>query len=214
MVIGSRIIAFDTVASTNNMAALLLHTQAIAEGTTITAKHQTEGRGQGGNTWHSERNNNLLFSIIIHPESISPEEQVYITMFVSVGICRFLTNFLIDGLIKWPNDIYVGNDKLAGILIENLIWEGKISSSIIGVGLNVNQTLFPPNVPNATSLKTIIGRSLDTTSCLKLLLKNIDIQYKKTLYGNRETLEREYHSRLITPINASNLWGKPSITTS
>ena len=117
-------------------------------------------------------------------------------MTISLGICDFLDRHINDSKIKWPNDIYVKNDKIAGILIENSIMEDTIENSVAGVGLNINQEKFPPDIPNPVSLKLLTGGKYDTGSCLKEMLSDIDKRYKQLLYGDRNKLHCEYINRL------------------
>ncbi len=178
MIIGSNIIFHNELISTNTCAALLLKQQKPPEGTVIHANFQTAGKGQKGNIWVSEAGKNLLFSIILFPDMIKPEEQFGISMAISLGICDFLNKLIPVCSIKWPNDIYAGDDKIAGILIENSIRGGNIESSIAGIGLNINQVIFPSYLPNPVSLKLITGKEHDPDYCLNELLSSLDKRYK------------------------------------
>ena len=153
MIIGKKIIRYDSLTSTNSFASKLLKYDDPEEGTVIISGYQTNGRGQGTNKWDSEKDINLLFSIILFPELILPYDHNFINIFVSLGICDYLDLYFPGSKIKKPNDIYYGNDKMAGILIENSIIDDLIKSSIIGIGLNVNQTSFSPDLPNPISQK-------------------------------------------------------------
>lgn len=139
---GKEIIHLSEVDSTNNFAAILLSDGICQSGTAIMADCQTIGRGQRGNAWHSEAKKNLLVSYIFKPDNLSVENQVLLTWVTSLSIVETLAKFNIQAQVKWPNDILVKGNKIAGILIENQILGNKISSSIIGIGLNVNQQDF------------------------------------------------------------------------
>ena len=197
MLIGSNVIYYDELTSTNTEASLLLKTNEIKEGTVIHAGFQTAGRGQAGNSWESERGKNLLFSVIIYPDSVISGEQFLISIAFSLGICDFLDNYVRHSKIKWPNDIYINNDKIAGVLIENSILGKRMENSIIGIGLNLNQEKFPRNIANPSSLKIVTGRDYDPEFCLGQLLSCLDKRYKILLYGDREFLVCEYKSRLF-----------------
>ena len=119
----------------------------LPEGTLILTEDQTRGRGQMGNKWLTEKGKNLTFSIVLYPSFLRPNQHFYLTQFVSIAIQEVIQELLPDkGIkIKWPNDLYVENRKLAGILIENILSGHRIQSSILGIGLNVNQVQFPTN---------------------------------------------------------------------
>jgi BirA family biotin operon repressor/biotin-[acetyl-CoA-carboxylase] ligase len=196
MIIGSNIIFYETLTSTNTTASSILKEKEVPEGTVVRADFQTEGKGQPGRRWESEKGKNLLISIILFPQSISPDEQFQISMTVSLGICDFTGRYLNGSMIKWPNDIYIKNDKIAGILIENSIQGEKIQSSVAGIGFNINQEKFDPGIRNPVSLKMITGNEHDTDLCLKQILSDLDKRYKQLLYGNRESIRNEYIARL------------------
>jgi BirA family biotin operon repressor/biotin-[acetyl-CoA-carboxylase] ligase len=197
MIIGKYLLKYDSLSSTNAFAARLLKYDDPEEGTVIQAGYQTNGRGQGNNKWDSDKDNNLLISIILFPELIRPDEHYLINIFVSLGICDYLDLYFPGSRIKKPNDIYFGNDKMAGILIENSIIDDQIINSIVGIGLNVNQTIFPADIPNPTSQKIVTGKTYDLDDCLRNLLAALDARYKFVLYGDRSLLEEEYSERLI-----------------
>lgn len=196
MIIGSVLIYHLNLTSTNSEASLLIKNGDPAEGTVIYTDFQTAGKGQPGNRWESEKGKNLLLSIILYPVSVLPEEQFLISMMVSLGLCDLLDNYSNINKIKWPNDIYAGDGKIAGILIENTIIGGNIGSTVVGTGLNVNQTDFTGNIPNPVSIKRITGKNADRDKVMHELLAALDKRYKQLLYGNRENLRDEYISRL------------------
>jgi BirA family biotin operon repressor/biotin-[acetyl-CoA-carboxylase] ligase len=202
MIIGSNIIFYDELTSTNNKASELLRVQEVAEGTVVNTDFQSAGRGQAGNKWESSQGKNLLFSIVIYPNSIIPEEQFLISMTISLGICDFIDSYIKGSKIKWPNDIYVNNDKIAGILIENSIIGENIENSVVGIGFNLNQEKFSHNIPNPVSLKKLTGNIYERQTCLIDLLENLDKRYKTLLYGDREPILCEYNSRIYR----YNIW--------
>jgi BirA family biotin operon repressor/biotin-[acetyl-CoA-carboxylase] ligase len=197
MIIGSKILRFEKLSSTNTHAAMLIKDGEEPEGTVICSEFQTEGRGQTGHKWESEKDKNLLFSIILYPSSIIPEEQFSISIAISLGICDFLDRHIKGSKIKWPNDIYIKDDKIAGILIESSLIGENIESCIAGIGLNINQEEFPHSIVNPVSLKLTTGREYDTDACLKQILYDLDSRYKELLYGDRERLRKEYITRLF-----------------
>jgi len=128
--------------------------------------YQTAGRGCGQNTWESEAGKNLLFSMLIHPQELKATEQFRISMAISLAMIKALAPMAGQLHIKWPNDIYWHDRKLAGILIENRLSGQLVRQSIIGVGLNVNQTEFLSNAPNPVSLRQITGQEHDREALL------------------------------------------------
>jgi len=197
MIIGSKLIYCENTLSTNTFASGLLKNDPVTEGTIIHTNFQLAGRGQKGNRWESEEGKNLLFSIVLFPTIVSPQDQFIISMFISLGICDFLKIFITGCKIKWPNDIYAGDDKIAGILIENSITGESISNSIVGIGININQVKFPEDIPNPVSLKMLSGKDHDLDYCLKQIAICLDKRYKQLLAGNRTEIRTAYISSLF-----------------
>jgi BirA family biotin operon repressor/biotin-[acetyl-CoA-carboxylase] ligase len=154
--IGHKIIHLDTVDSTNNYTAKLVRSGELQSGAVILTDEQFAGRGQRGNSWESEAGNNLLSSCYVEHDNLSVEHQFRLSQWVSLALCELLAHLRIEAKIKWPNDIYVGNRKIAGVLIENSIGSKGVNFSIIGVGLNVNQIDF--SIPRATSVRQETGQ--------------------------------------------------------
>ena len=141
--------------------------------TIIAAEKQSEGRGQGNHTWHSAPGRNLTFSILLRHRCLKATDALAVTSIMALGICDYLQTKGIGPWIKWPNDIWVEEKKICGILIENTINAGTIESSIVGVGLNLNQTDWPPELPNPVSLKNLTGQEYDTHEELRRLSEAI-----------------------------------------
>lgn len=196
MIIGSKYIFRKNIESTNTYASGLIQSDSVTEGTIICTNYQASGRGQKGNRWVSEDGKNLLFSVVLFPGMISAGEQFILSMFVSLGICDFLKPLIPYCKIKWPNDIYTGNDKIAGILIENSITGNTIINSIAGIGLNINQEEFPQEIPNPVSLKILTGKEYDPDSCMRQLAGCLDLRYKQVISGRLDELRNEYISSL------------------
>ena len=161
------------------------------------AEEQYAGRGQQQNGWHAEPGKNLTFSLLLKPGFLPINQQYDLTRAVSLGVYDALKPLLGDHLkIKWPNDIYYGDKKLGGILIENMIQGGQIKNSIIGIGLNINQETFPENLPNAVSLKQILHQDYDLKALLSEICRHIEAYYL-SLKAERFLFVREkYLSRL------------------
>lgn len=152
----------------------------------VVADYQTAGKGQGTNSWESERGMNLLFSILFHPQEIPANRQFTISMAVSLAIADALGQQIGDVSIKWPNDIYWRNAKIAGILIENRLKGQVIRDSIIGIGINVNQRQFRSDAPNPVSLWQIHGHETDLLTLLHAVLDRF------SHYINKVELKQQY----------------------
>lgn len=190
-----RIKWFETIDSTNSEAQ-----RSISQGQDMdvfAALFQTAGRGQRGNKWESGRGKNLTFSILFKPTHILAPEQFIISKIVSLGVVKYLEKRGVQAKIKWPNDIYVEDRKICGILIENTIMADKVSASIAGIGVNINQREFSSDAPNPTSLLLERGEreDFDLKTELALLLDIISELYDLTKSG-RFDLKQEYHEKL------------------
>ena len=165
------------------------------EGTMVVATdYQSAGKGCGSNSWESERGKNLTFSMLIHLDGIAAREQFRITEVVSVALWRTLQPYIYNKVeIKWPNDIYVGDRKLCGILIENRLQGNVIVDCIIGIGLNVNQRTFLSDAPNPVSMYQLTGQELDRDELLMAFIENLDQEWQNKTNGSeyRELLYRK-----------------------
>ncbi len=174
-----RIIHIEETDSTNRWL------KENGEGTmVVVADYQTAGKGCGTNSWESERGKNLTFSMLIHPTDIPASQQFRITEVVSVALCEVLEQYIGDVSIKWPNDIYMGDKKICGVLIENRLQGNVIVDSIIGIGLNVNQTEFVSDAPNPVSLRQLLGREIDREALLHDFLETLEtVSSSETTYS-------------------------------
>ena len=143
----------------------------------VWADHQTAGRGCGTNTWESERGKNLLFAMMIHPVDVPVNKQFVVSMAVANSIATVVSKYVKNVSVKWPNDIYAGDKKLCGILIENRLQGDVIKDSIIGVGLNVNQLCFVSDAPNPISLANLTGHLFDREELLRELLATFEAEW-------------------------------------
>lgn len=196
--VGQNIVKLTEVDSTNNYLKNLLSNYApLAEGTVIMADHQFAGRGQFGNIWQSVKGENLTISIYLSPTFLHVTQQFELSKAISLAIIDYLTSFFReDCKIKWPNDIYVGNYKVGGLLIENTIASGKIKNSIIGIGLNVNQTNFG-GLSHASSMKKILNRQISLSVLLKDLCYYIELRYNSLKDSHTEKLHKDYLTSLF-----------------
>lgn len=185
------ILSLEEIDSTNNYLAQLALEQT-EEFTLVTTEYQTAGKGQRGNYWESNRGDNLLFSLLVKPTWLNINEQFILSMAVSVALREVLSAYTDSITIKWPNDIYWNNKKIAGILIENFIVDSTIGHSIIGIGLNINQDQFESEAPNPISLSTILGKEMDKTVILYSFLSKFSELYKELTQGNQELIKSSY----------------------
>lgn len=159
----------------------------------VCARSQTAGRGQRGNRWEAEPGKNLTFSFRIEPD-VPPAGQFVVSEAVALAVADALADFGIGAKVKWPNDIYVGSDKICGILIENSIMGTRIANSIIGVGLNVNQRLFLSDAPNPVSMAMLAGRDFPLMEVALALGRHFEKNL--SLLGEGERLHSRYLSLL------------------
>ena len=195
-IIGEKIINLQSVSSTNDYAKDILLNQNVEEGIVINTYYQKKGRGHINNIWESKKDENLIFSFILFPEFLQIEKQFLLSKFVSLAIVDFLKSYTKKVKIKWPNDIYINDKKICGILIENSIIEDKISNSVIGIGLNINQTEFNKNIPNPTSLKLITGKNYKIETCLNELINFLNIRYQQLTKGKFDIINENYINNL------------------
>ena len=173
----SQIIKLDATDSTNFFLKELLRSKTLADGTVVVTKNQTKGRGQIGSAWQSEAGKNLTFSVLKNFDALYVQHQFVLNIVASLAIYDVLNQLNIPNLkVKWPNDIMSGSSKICGILIENILKGQFIQQSIIGIGLNVNQTGFQ-NLANASSLKEITGKSFDLDELLHKILERMKQQF-------------------------------------
>lgn len=169
----SRIIKLDATDSTNVYLKELLQSGPLPDYTVVVTKKQLKGRGQMGSVWQSEEGKNLTFSVLKSFDSLRADQQFVLNMAVSLAVCDTLETFSVPNpKVKWPNDIMSGSFKICGILIENVLKGQLVQNSIIGIGLNVNQTHFE-NLDKAASLKSITGHFFDLDELLHKILDSL-----------------------------------------
>ena len=182
--------------STNAFLQRLLMQADAAEGTVVKTDFQRKGRGQLTNVWEAEAGKNILCSILLRPTTLPIKQQFLISQAISVAIVEVLNTFAEGFSIKWPNDIYYKEDKIAGILIENNLCSAGISTCIIGLGLNVNQQTFKSDAPNPISLYNIIGKETSVPLLLESILESFNKVYS-LVYTDVQTLRERYFSQLL-----------------
>jgi BirA family transcriptional regulator, biotin operon repressor / biotin---[acetyl-CoA-carboxylase] ligase len=202
--IGKNHLHFEEIDSTNVYATLFLAKSSPIEGTVISADYQNAGKGQFDRNWISDKGKNTIMSIILYPQFISAADQAYLNILISVSLITWLKQFNDHFKIKWPNDLFYKTQKIGGILIQNQISGSNLKSSIIGIGINVNQDNFPETLRQpATSLKNILNQELDLKILQIELCQFIENNYNK--YKNQQISKPE----LLNLYN-ENLFGKES----
>lgn len=192
---------FDSIDSTNSEARRRL--PANAKMSVYAAKFQTAGRGQRGNKWSSAAGQNLTFSVLLnftHPQmpDLAVRNQFLLSIVAALSVSDLLRKLNICNTIKWPNDIYIGRRKVCGMLIENIVGNGGLEHSIIGIGLNLNQTEFPPELVNPTSVLVSSGLRTVTEEVLDDFLDIFSgyMPYLSNIEGINE-IRNKYVSRLF-----------------
>lgn len=197
-------IRLESAISTNSYISALLKQGKAQEELVVIADYQEEGRGQGNHSWHSDKGQNLLMSMLLFPAFLSASRQFQLSRMVSLAICDVLAEEDVNPVIKWPNDILTGHGKIAGILIENSIIQHQISHTIIGIGMNLNQTSFPEFPVKATSLILERGTPADPREMAEVLVRKIVHRYEQLRNGTGINLEEEY-------LNGLYLYEQPAL---
>lgn len=217
--IGQNLITLATTPSTNDyLKKELAKSTPVPEGTVIMAVEQSAGKGQKGAVWVSERGMNLTCSILLKPTFLNPVDQFSLTVMVSLAIVDFLAPWTKghEVSVKWPNDIYVGNRKIGGILIENVMQGRHWKYAILGIGLNINQTVFPnPFRHRATSLRLLTGDVPGPAELLPALCASIEKYYEALRRGEKEQQAHHYKQLLYRLdeeaaylVDGVQVWGK------
>lgn len=191
-----KLIKLRTTESTNSFLKELAKETALESFTVVVTDEQTKGRGQVHTNWISEAFKNLTFSVFVSFDALNISCQKYLNFTVSLTIFEVLSELNLPKIaIKWPNDILTENKKICGILIENQLSQAKITSSIIGIGLNVNQTTFK-DLPNATSIKNRLDSTFDLDQLLKKIIDKLKEKIKLLSSKNYFELEESYLKNL------------------
>ncbi|MCR9017249.1 biotin--[acetyl-CoA-carboxylase] ligase [Aquiflexum gelatinilyticum] len=193
--LGKDIIYLTECHSTNDEALERLRRREITEGSIIFTDNQTRGRGQRGNVWLSQAGMNITFSLLLKPNFLIPSEQFYLNMIISLAVVELFLEYPDDIKIKWPNDILHRSDgKIGGILIENIINQKGIEYSVIGIGLNINQTVF--EIPKVTSLRLLTGKDHERWELLQILVANIERRYMTLKKKEFKKIKADYLAHL------------------
>ncbi|WP_448530273.1 biotin--[acetyl-CoA-carboxylase] ligase [Raineya sp.] len=187
-----------TCHSTNEYAFSLLSSEDCFEGTTILTDCQTAGKGQQNSSWEAEPAQNITLSVILYPNFLKAQEQFYLNIAVTLAIHDFLSHFVPEVSllkIKWSNDLLYQNQKICGVLIQNLVSGEKIQKSVVGIGININQKVF--KYPQAVSLSQLTGLMYDLPFLVQKLLENLEGRYLQLRSKKFDELRQNYYERLF-----------------
>ena len=192
----SNLLSVESAASTNTFLTGLAGEKKLPEGFTVITGNQSAGRGQGKNQWESDPGCNLTFSTLFYPSFIKAGDQFWISKAMALGISDFALKFTGEITIKWPNDIYAGSSKISGTLIENVLEGHTIKQTVVGIGFNVNQTLFRSDAPNPVSLKQLTHTHYALDEMLEKLRHCLFVRYEQLRENDIPGIEETYHHRL------------------
>lgn len=193
---GNTLISLDEVNSTNTFLSEWAEKEKLNDGTVVFAAHQTAGKGQRGSIWQSNPNENITISILYYPVNMPVNKQFLLTQAISLGVYEYLNTKSKQVKIKWPNDLYIANKKVGGLLIENTIKGENIFQTIIGLGLNINQQTFKLPKNNATSLSVENNEKYEIQKELNSLLTFIERRYLQWNNGLFSLLHNDYLNAL------------------
>ncbi len=162
----------------------------------LTADYQTAGRGQRGTSWEASRADNLLFGIRLHPTFLSPQQSFFLSEVQALAVAEALEPLVADVTLKWPNDVYVGERKICGMLLEHTLRGTTLADTLTGVGLNVNQQQFLGDAPNPVSIYQLLGHEVDRAALLTDIVQHFEARYRQLQRGETVALHNAYLSRL------------------
>jgi BirA family biotin operon repressor/biotin-[acetyl-CoA-carboxylase] ligase len=192
---GKKIISLPACESTNTVLASLAETNRLDEGSVVITENQTKGRGQAGNQWKTEPGANLTLSILLKPVFLEPGRQFFLNMVVGLAVCDAIKTVAgLPALVKWPNDVFIHDQKVCGILIENQLHGQQFVQAVVGIGLNVNQEKFAWT--GAASLKILTGQIFNKSDVLSALLERLEFRYNQLKGGEGRLLTEQYHDLL------------------
>lgn len=211
--VGKVLHSFDVLPSTNTHAQHLIAKSAPKEGTVITASFQSEGRGQIGSDWNSPPGENLLMSVIFYPTFLLPRQQFVLTQAAALAVRDLVQSYAkLPVQVKWPNDVFVENRKVAGILMQASISGPSLQSCVVGMGVNVNQLSFPPELERATSLALATGQQYVIDEIRDKLCVFLEQRYLQARAGQNKQIKAEYMDALLGYRKAA-LYRKPDGST-
>ncbi len=195
--IGNKIHHFDTIDSTNTYALQLIGEGDVKEGTVIQADYQSSGRGQMSKSWEGKSTENVYMSVILKPAFLALEKQFFLNKIASLAIIDVINEYMkVDVKVKWPNDVYIGDNKTCGILIQNILGGKTIQHTVLGIGLNVNQEVYPESLTNPTSLKIESRKQFSIQEVISRISTYLDFWYAELRQGNYKKISYAYIEKL------------------
>ncbi|MDN4164822.1 biotin--[acetyl-CoA-carboxylase] ligase [Cytophagales bacterium LB-30] len=192
--LGKKLVFLPSCHSTNDIAADFIGQGLASEGMLVYTDHQTQGRGQRGNVWESGVGQNLAFSLIVQPRFLQASEQFHLQKAISLGVYDALSTVCEGVKVKWPNDIYIHDRKVGGILIENSLRNTQVQWTVVGIGINVNQKEF--SAPLAASLAYFTGEEYDLFALMEDMVLHIEARYLQLRNGGHEVLSAQFEEVL------------------
>jgi BirA family transcriptional regulator, biotin operon repressor / biotin---[acetyl-CoA-carboxylase] ligase len=194
--LGKDVLFLPECHSTNDKALELIRRGQASEGSIVICAHQTQGKGQRGNSWETQPGENLTFSLVLKPGFFDVSEQFYLNMMVSNSIRKFLQEYLPEIKVKWPNDLIVpDHGKIGGVLIENIVSSSGWEFAVVGIGININQRSFQTN--KATSLSLVTGGKFDLQELFRLLIAHLEQGYIFLKKRRTEEVRNDYLNHLF-----------------
>jgi BirA family biotin operon repressor/biotin-[acetyl-CoA-carboxylase] ligase len=187
-----RLIHIAETDSTNRFMRMVSDTERLGSGSIVLADFQTAGRGLSGNSWESEAGKNLLFSVLLYSADVPANRPFVISEMAALCVKQTLDKHLSHVSVKWPNDVYCSNKKIAGMLLENILFQEKISQSVIGIGINVNQTTFPGDAPNPVSMALATGVYFDRLALLNEFCRAFGEQSERLNGSHFDAIHSDY----------------------
>lgn len=210
--VGNVVHHFESLASTNAYAMELLSKSKPSEGTVISTHYQHDGRGQIGSKWESAPGKNLTLSFIFRPSFLPIRQQFLLNQAVALAVRDCIHHYIPSEVkVKWSNDIYIKDNKVAGILIQNMLSGSKISATIVGIGLNVNQTFFVTQPPNPTSLHLESGKSFLLEDIKATLYHCLEFRYLQLKRDQYQAIQEDYLNNLYRYLEPA-LYERPNGT--
>ena len=195
--IGDPFLILDTVDSTNIHAMAMAHARLAGHGAAFFARHQTVGKGQWGRQWHAEAGENIILSVILQPKTLSPEDPFPLHIISGLACHDLFKRYAGDETtIKWPNDIYWRDRKAGGILIESSLSGNRFQNVVVGMGMNINQTAFPADLPNPTSLRQITGKGYPVEELASELCADLEKRFQQWVKEGADGMHAAYNGLL------------------
>lgn len=196
--IGQYFEELDVTDSTNNYAMARVSNGQIGHGYACSARRQTAGKGQRGKDWHTEEGTAIILSAVVEPAHLPPGDQFMLSATVALGALDFFRRYAgTETSIKWSNDLYWRDRKAGGILIENVLRGNRWSHAVIGIGININEERFPPQLPNPVSLKQITGHHYDVRQLTQELCTCLERRYRQLQPSQYARILAEYTGALF-----------------